>query len=167
MSRAVVVIDVQNEYFAGGALPLHQASEVEARLVEALAKARTAGDRIVLVRHVSRKETGLFVAGGEGAVIRSSVKAVAADAPVTTKRFADAFQETDLADHLQDVSELLICGMMTQNCVVFTAMSRAADGLAVKVIADLCAAPTEIVHQIALNALSSKMPVVNAADIWS
>lgn len=166
MSRALLVIDIQNDYFAGGVLPLHQALEAEARVVEAIAQARKAGDRIVLVQHVSAAATGLFAAGGEGSAIRPAIKAAAGDAPVVTKRFADAFQETDLAAHLDGVTSLLVCGMMTQNCVAFTAMSRAADAFDVSVIADLCAAPIEVVHAIALSALRSKLPVLNAAEVW-
>jgi nicotinamidase-related amidase len=166
MSRALLVIDVQNDYFPGGALPLHQPEEVETRLVAAIRQAGAAGDRIVLVRHVSSAETGLFAASGTGIGIRPSILAAADNAPVVTKQFADAFQETDLASHLEGVETLLVCGMMTQNCVVFTAMSRSADAYEVKVVADLCAAPSPVVHAIALSALKSKLPLVEAKDLW-
>ena len=69
--------------------------------------------------------------------------------------------------HFDGVSELLFSGFMTQNCVVFTAMSRAADVFKIRVIGDLCSAPTEMVHAIALNALRSKLPVIGAAEAWS
>jgi nicotinamidase-related amidase len=166
MSRALLVIDVQNEYFPGGGLPLHQAEEVEGKIVAAMAEARRAGDRIILVQHISASETGLFASGSPGSRIRPAIENAAGDAPVVVKRFADAFQETDLKTHLEGVTSLLICGMMTQNCVVFTAMSRSADGLEITVVEDLCAAPTPVVHAIALSALKSKLPVKSAAEIW-
>ncbi|MEH7829941.1 isochorismatase family protein [Gemmobacter denitrificans] len=166
MTRALLIIDVQQDYFAGGALPLHRADEVETAVVAAIAQAKRAGDRIVLVRHVSDAQSGLFAATGNGIAVRPAVLAAAGDAPVVTKRFADSFQETDLDDHLDGVTELLICGMMTQNCVAFTAMSEAAKRFKVTVISDLCAAPTESVHLIALSALRSKLPVAGAASIW-
>ncbi len=166
MSRALLVIDIQNEYFPGGALPLHQAQETEARIVAAIARARQAGDRVVLVRHVAKAATGLFGAAGAGIAIRPAILAAAGDAPVVTKSFADAFQDTDLARHLDGVGELLVCGMMTQNCVVFTAMSLDAKRFEVRVVGDLCAAPAEIVHLIALNALESKVKVLQSAEIW-
>ncbi len=166
MTRTLLVIDVQADYFAGGTLPLWQTEETLARIVEAIGKARAAGDRIVLVRHVSRAATGLFGSAGSGIDIHPDILAAAGDAPVVTKTFADSFQETDLADRLEGTADLLICGMMTQNCVVFTAMSRAAEGFRVRVVGDLCAAPTEMVHRIALNALGSKTEVVSSRDIW-
>ncbi len=167
MARAVLVIDIQADYFPGGVLPLWEAQETEARIVTAIGQARAAGDRIVLVQHVSTAPAGPFVAGSSGVAIRPAILAAAGDAPVVTKRYADAFQDTDLTTHLAGTSELLVCGMMTQNCVVFTALSRAADGFTITVVGDLCTAPIQPVHAIALNALRSKTRVVNAADIWS
>jgi len=166
MTRALLVIDIQADYFPGGVLPLWQAAETEARVLAGLAKSRASGDRIVLVRHVSTAPTGLFAAEGAGVAIRPAILAAAGDAPVVTKRFADAFQDTDLAQRLEGVDELLVSGMMTQNCVVFTALSRAADAYRVRVVGDLCTAPSEIVHRIALNALGSKLQVATAAEIW-
>lgn len=62
--------------------------------------------------------------------------------------------------------DLLVFGMMIQNCVVFTALSGLNNGPHVQVIGDLCTAPIEVVHRIALNALGSKLRVSNAEDVW-
>lgn len=166
MARALLVIDVQNDYFPGGVLPLWRATEIEACTTAAIGKARAAGDKVVLVQHISTAPTGLFAPGGPGIAIRPAILAAAGDTPVVIKHYADSFQETDLMVHLEGIEEVLICGMMTQNCVAFTAMSRAADAFHVQVIGDLCAAPIEVVHQIALNALGSKTQVIDAADVW-
>lgn len=167
MTRTLLVIDIQNDYFPGGALPLWQAEETEARIVAAIGKARASGDKIVLVRHVSKAPSGLFAATSPGVAIRPAILDAAGDAPIVTKAYADAFQDTDLAEHLSGTRDLLVFGMMTQNCVVFTALSRLADGFDVQVIGDLCTAPVEVVHRIALNALGSKLRVSNAAEVWS
>ncbi|TNE34901.1 MAG: isochorismatase family protein [Alphaproteobacteria bacterium] len=166
MSRAFLVIDIQNDYFPGGVLPLHQPEETEARLVAAIRQAKEAGDKIILVRHVSKAAQGLFAAGGTGSEIRPAILAAAGDAPVVTKAVADAFQDTDLGSHLAGIGELIVTGMMTQNCVVFTAMSKAAERFKVTVAGDLCTAPSEIVHRIALNALGSKLMVSNASELF-
>lgn len=166
MTRTLLVIDIQADYFPGGALPLWQAEETEARIAKAIGLARAAGDRIILVRHVSAAPTGLFGYDSPGIAIRPTVLASTGDVPVVTKQYADAFQATDLADHLTGSGRVLVCGMMTQNCVVFTALSRAADGFKVQVIGDLCTAPSETVHRIALSALASKTGVIMAQNIW-
>lgn len=164
MTRALLVIDLQNDYFPGGALPLWQAEATETRIVAAMQGARANADRILLVRHVSAAETGLFAADQPGSGIRPAVLAAAGDAPIVTKRHADAFQGTDLLDRLDGIDRLLICGMMTQNCVVFTALSRAAERFRVQVIADLCTGPSDIVHRIALDALRSKKLLVDSLE---
>ena len=161
MARTLLVIDIQNDYFPGGTLPLWQAEATEARLVEAIGKARAAGDRVVLVQHVSTASQGLFAPGGEGVNIRPAILAAAGDAPVVVKHKADAFQDTHLAKVLGDTQELVICGMMTQNCVAFTALSRDADRYRLRVAGDLCTAPLEVVHRIALNAIGSKVAVTD------
>lgn len=165
MSRALLVIDVQKEYFAGGGLPLWQPEETESRILAAMEKARTSGDRIVLVRHLSRDGSGLFAERSRGSAIRPEILSASDTAPIVTKHFADAFQDTDLSDHLAGIEELLICGMMTQNCVVFTALSLLAAPLKVRIVGDLCTAPSEIVHKIALGALGSKLSVVSSTEI--
>lgn len=166
MTRTLLVIDIQQEYFTGGALPLWQAEAVEAGIVTAIGRARAAGDSVILVQHINADSSGPFAANSRGIAIRSAITGAAGDAPIVTKQHADAFQETDLSRHLAGTRELLVCGMMTQNCVVFTALSRAADGFSLQVLRDLCTAPTEIVHRIALKALSSKTTVTSAADVW-
>lgn len=166
MSRTLLVIDVQADYFAGGTLPLWQVEETEARIVAAIAQARRTADRVVLVRHISTQTAGLFAADGPGIAISPAILAAADDAPIVTKHVADAFQDTDLAGHLAGTDELLVAGMMTQNCVVFTALSRAADAFRVRVVGDLCTAPTETVHRIALAGLRSKREVTTSAEVW-
>jgi nicotinamidase-related amidase len=165
-ARAFLVIDIQNDYFPGGVLPLWEPEAVEARIVAAIGRARAQGDRVILVRHESLAAVGPFVQGSAGAEIRPAILAAAGDAPVVVKQHADAFQDTDLAQHLTGIEELIVAGMMTQNCVVFTALSRAAEGLRVQVVGDLCTAPIEVVHRIALRALESKTTVNSAADVW-
>lgn len=167
MTRTLLVIDVQNDYFDGGILPLWQALETEACIRDGIGRARAHGDRIVLVRHVSATATGLFAPDSEGAAIRPSILAAAGDAPVVVKHHADAFQETGLAAHLAGTDTLLVCGMMTQNCVVFTALSPSAGSLRVRVVGDLCTAPSEAVHRFAVSALRSKGLLTDREQVWA
>ncbi|WP_462383469.1 cysteine hydrolase family protein [Pseudomonas sp. Marseille-QA0892] len=166
MLRTLLVIDIQNDYFPGGVLPLWEAESTETRIIHAIQRAQQQGDRVVLVRHVSRADAGLFATGSAGNEIRTQVLAVAPDAPVITKRFADAFQETELSTCVEGTGHLLVCGMMTQNCVAFTAMSTLAPRCDITVLSDLCTAPLESVHKIAVNALQSKINVRTSNDIW-
>ncbi|MBA4490612.1 isochorismatase family protein [Paracoccus sp. S1E-3] len=124
-----------------------------------------AGDRVIPVRHLAPAGSILFTEGGVGSEIRPAVLTAAWDAPVVIKRFADAFQGATLMEHRDCIEVLPICGMMTRNCVVFTAMSRDADPFRVRVIGDLRAALIAPVHLIALNALGAKTEVTTVAEV--
>ena len=141
-------------------LPLWNAKETEQRIAEGIRNAGRQGDKVVLVKHVSKSDTGLFAPGSKGTEIRPLIQSAADGAPVVIKHVADAFQGTELLSRVEGCAELLLCGMMTQNCVAFTALSRSADPFRIRVASELCTAPSEIVHKIALNALASKFDLV-------
>jgi nicotinamidase-related amidase len=64
MKRALIVVDVQNEYFDGGALPISYPPHSFEKIKTAIAKAQEEGIFTVLVQHTSLKENaGAFVRG--------------------------------------------------------------------------------------------------------
>jgi nicotinamidase-related amidase len=85
---------------------------------------------------------------------------------VVIKRFADSFHQTTLDETLQGAGaeELLVCGMMTQNCVTHTAISKAAEKYKVAVLPDCCTTVSEILHLIALHTLSTRVALQPSAD---
>ena len=62
------------------------------------------------------------------------------------------------------VTELLVCGMMTQNCVTHTAISKSAEKYKVSILADCCTTVSEMLHNIALHAVSTRVPLVSANE---
>lgn len=168
--KALLVIDLQNDYFPGGAFPLWQADQVKDRLVESIQKATKAGMLVVHVQHIADKARGIapfFNEGTEGAAIHPDILAAAPEAPVVIKHYADSFEQTDLKKLLtaNGIDELLVCGMMTQNCVTHTAISKAAEAYKVTIVSDLCTTVSEILHLIALNAVSTRMKLASAKEV--
>ena len=163
MSQALLVIDPQNDYFPGGAFPLWNPDAVLDRILQAMAQARAEGVAVILVQHVAdpRGPAPFFNAGTPGVELHPRIRAAAPEAPVVVKAFADAFHQTNLEALLAGlgVTELKVAGMMTQNCVTHTAISRAADKYAVTVLGDCCASVSEMIHLIALNALGTRVTV--------
>lgn len=165
--RALIVIDVQNDYFAGGLFPLWNADGTLAKIEAAIAKANGEGIPVVLVQHVVDAPPGkapFFGKDTAGAGIHPRILAAAPGAPVVVKHHADSFAETTLDATLAKLgaSELLVCGMMTHNCVTHTAISKAAEKYKVSVLADASTTVSEIMHQLALHALSRRVPLVSA-----
>lgn len=169
MSQVLLVIDVQNDYFPGGAFPLWNAAEVLQTTERAIRKAHEKGIPVVLVQHVANPANGpspFFNAGTPGVEIHPTIRAAAPEAPIVVKRFADSFVQTELEATLARLgaTELLVCGMMTQNCVTHTAISRAAEKYRVTILPDACTTVSELLHQIALHAVSTRVALVPSAE---
>jgi len=65
--RAVVVVDLQNEYFPSGKLPLAGIEDAVANAARVIAAARSNGDPVIHVRHeFTAPDTPFFVPGTEG-----------------------------------------------------------------------------------------------------
>lgn len=160
---ALIVIDVQNDYFPGGAFTLWNAEAALTATERAIRQALARGLTVVHVQHVSDTSTGpapFFNPGTEGVQIHPRVQAAAPDAPVVVKQEADAFEGTGLHELLKArcVDELLLCGMMTQHCVTYTALSRQADAYRrVTVLQDAVTTVSEVVHEIALSGLGRRV----------
>jgi nicotinamidase-related amidase len=160
---ALIVIDLQNDYFPGGAFALANTEATLAAVERAIARAKANGMPVVHVQHVADATQGIapfFNANTLGAEIHPRVLAAAPDAPVEVKHFADSFERTSLHETLQNlgVTELILCGMMTQNCVTHTALSRRADTYdKVTVLTDACTTVSDMLHAIALHALSTRV----------
>lgn len=169
MSRqALVVIDVQNDYFPDGNFPLWNTEATLNNIEQAIANAREAGGPIILVQHIADPSKGIspfFNAGTQGVEIHSRILKAAPDGIVVAKAFADSFHLTTLNETLSKlgVAELLICGMMTQNCVTHTAISKAAEKYSVKVLRGGCTTVDKMIHQMALSALSTRVALVDSS----
>lgn len=169
MQKALLLIDLQNDYFPGGAFPLWNTDAVLANVEAAVARATAAGVAVIHVQHVADAKAGIapfFNAGTPGVEIHSRVRAASPAAPVVVKAFADGFHGTTLEETLRAIGakSLLIAGMMTQNCVTHTAISKGAEKYEVAVLPDCCTTVSEMLHLIALHALSTRVKLAPSTE---
>ena len=160
MKKVLLVIDVQNDYFASGKLPLWNSDATLENIVRAVKRARDKDVQVVLVQHLSDpKDSPMFNEGTAGAEIHPRLRAAVPDAPVVAKQFADSFYKTDLERVLAELgaTHLLVCGMMTQNCVTHTAISKSAEKYDVAILPDCCTTVSALVHNIALRAVATRL----------
>lgn len=140
MTRALIVVDVQNEYETGG-LPIAHPPFREAlgNVVAAIETARAAGIAVVLVRQNAPEGAPIFATGGAGWQLHPSVAALARpEDHVVDKLLPSAFAGTDLDGWLRDhgVETLTVVGFMTQNCVESTVRDAVHRGWPVEVLSD-------------------------------
>ena len=139
--QALIVVDIQNDYFPQGKWPLvgaDAAADNAARLIKAF---RDAGDPVVHIRHeFTTEEAPFFTPNSEGAKLHPKVLN-RADEPVVLKHFVNSFRETDLKSILdeQGIKELVVVGSMSHMCVDGITRAAADFGYKVTVIHDACA----------------------------
>lgn len=167
MSKALLVIDEQNDYFPGGKFPLWNTEVTLDNTVKAIEKAKAAGIPVVIIQHVAQGPSPFFNEGTTGVEVHPRILAAAAGAPLVVKAFADSFYKTDLEKVLAGlgVTELLVSGMMTQTCVTHTAISKSAEKYQVCILGDCCTTVDEMMHNIALGGVSTRVPIVASADV--
>jgi nicotinamidase-related amidase len=138
---ALVVIDIQNDYFPGGAMELEGAEAAGAKAAEALAKFREKGLPVFHVRHLStRPGATFFLPGTPGAEIHAGVTPRAGEI-VVEKNFPNSFRGTALQNYLDKhkIKNLTVAGMMTHMCVDASVRQAADLGYKVTLLADACA----------------------------
>jgi nicotinamidase-related amidase len=155
VTKALRVIDLQNDYFPGGKFPLWNTDVALQNIERAIQKANAQGIPMIHIQHIAKGGAPFFNEGTPGAEIHPRILAAAPKAPIVIKEFADSFEKTTLEETLAKlgVIDLLVCGMMTQNCVTHTAISKAAEKYDVTILPDCCTAVSEILHLIALHAV--------------
>lgn len=163
MKKALIVIDIQKEYFENGKFPLWNTENTLNNVEKAIKKANVNNIPVILIQHVADDNSTLFKEGTEGAEIHQRILKAAPNAKRVIKKFADSFHKTNLEEVLSQlkVEEILVCGMMTQNCVVFTAISKEAEKYSVKILADCCTTVNEAIHQLALRGISTRVLLLN------
>jgi nicotinamidase-related amidase len=167
MKKALLIIDLQNDYFPKGNFPLWNTKTTLINIEKAIHSAQSKNIPIIHIQHIANPNIGIspfFNKGTNGAAIHPQILKAAPDAPVVTKEFADAFVNTNLEEILSrlNITELLVCGMMTQNCVTHTAISKSAEKYNVTILPDCCTTVDEMIHKIALHAVSTRLSLVES-----
>lgn len=141
MDTALLLIDIQNDYFPGGAMELVGSREAGEQAGTLLAAFRDKGLPVIHVQHIStRAGATFFLPDTPGIEIHSCV-APREGETVVRKHFPNGFRETPLLAHLRErgITRLVIGGMMTHMCVDTTTRAAADLGFECVLAHDACA----------------------------
>lgn len=141
--KALIIIDIQNDYFEGGNMPLVGSYDAAVKAKSVLNFFREKNLLIIHIQHISNREgAGFFLPETKGVEIHDLVKPVSGE-QIIEKHFPNSFLQTGLQSYLSEkgITELVICGMMTSMCVDATVRAAKDLGYNCTLIADACAAP--------------------------
>ena len=129
-NSALVIVDVQRGVVAGA----HERDAVVANIGEVLRRARAAGASVVWVQHSDDEH---LVRGTEpweyvDELVRDE------DEPLVHKRYADAFEDTDLEERLAErgIGHLVVTGASTDECIRGTLHGALVRGYDATLVAD-------------------------------
>jgi nicotinamidase-related amidase len=176
MNQALLIIDVQNDYFAGGKCELHNPLAALANIEKLLNHFRELKKPIIHVQHINVKEGAtFFIPNTEGVLIHRNLTPQN-DETLIIKHAPNSFYETGLLQTLKQnaISDLVICGMMTHMCIDTTTRACKDFGFNVTLIDDACATknlsydgktiPAETVHQTFMASLNGMFASVKKTD---
>lgn len=139
--RAIIVVDLQNEYLSSGKLPLVGIENAVSNAARIIDSARTRGDLLIHVRHESpTADAPFFAASSENVEIIAAVSPLDGE-KVIVKQYPNAFRNTGLKAMLDDngVEEVVVVGAMSHMCIDATSRAAADFGYAVTVVHNACA----------------------------
>jgi nicotinamidase-related amidase len=141
MTKSLIIVDVQNDYFAGGSMELVAINEAASCCQKLLQAFRASQLPVFHIQHLSTHPgADFFVPDTPGCEIHDSVKPQAGEAHIV-KHYPSAFRDTDLHEllGLSGTDELVICGAMSHMCIDTTVRAAFDLGYQCQVIADACA----------------------------
>jgi nicotinamidase-related amidase len=141
MNDALVLIDLQNDYFPGGSMELVGADAAVEQAALLLKAFRDKGRPVFHVQHIAKRPGAtFFLPGTAGAEIHKAVQPGAGER-VVVKHFPNALRETTLLEDLRSAgaTKLTFAGMMTHMCVDTTVRAAADLGFACSLAEDGCA----------------------------
>jgi len=180
MGAALIVIDVQNEYFAGPyAIVYPERQGSLARIVAAMKAATSAGVPVVVVRHGEvAQDAAEFRPGSHGHALHPAIDVEHRD-HLVDKTYPGTFTGTDLESWLRanDIASLVIAGYMTHMCCDTTTRQAVHLDMSVTVLSDATGTidladtagapvPAEVVHNTELAVLGNGFATVIDTDTW-
>ena len=141
MKQGLLLIDIQNDYFPGGAMELVGMAAASSKAAGLLARFRAGTGPVYFVQHLAKRPGAtFFLPGTDGAEIHTSVAPLPGE-PVIVKHFPNSFRETGLMErlHREAVEQLIIAGAMSHMCIDATTRAAFDLGFHCTVVEDACA----------------------------
>jgi nicotinamidase-related amidase len=176
MNTALILVDIQNDYFPGGKMVSEGSLEAGRNAGRLLSFFREKKLPLVHIQHLSIRPGATFLLPGtEGAEIHACVRPLEGE-PVMQKNYPNSFRGTPLSSHLQErkIERLVLCGMMTHMCMDATVRAAFDYGFTCLVPEDACATralahqgisvPAEMVQLAFLAALNAVFAKVTRSE---
>ena len=142
LRRALVIVDVQNDYFAEEgplAIQYPDRNESLANIIRTIDLAEKQGMPVAVVQHQYPAGAPVFAEGSEGWELHPEISSRRTDSwKHIVKSYSSVFAGTDFEAWLREneVNAITVVGYMTNNCDLATAAAAEPLGIAVELLSD-------------------------------
>ena len=154
MNTALLLLEIQNDYFANGRTPLEKSLEASVKAREILNHFRDKKKPVIHVQHISTQPNAAYLLPcTKGADFYQTVQPVKGET-IIKKHYPNSFKDTQLLNHLikNQINHLLICGNVTHLTVDSTVRAAHDLGFTCTVLEDACAAQQLTYNQNTISA---------------
>ena len=166
MNKALVLVDIQNDYFMRVQSRLDAPEKAAAQAKQALEYFRKNNWPVIFVQHISLKENAQsFAPGTPGAEIYEGV-APLPEEKIIIKHEPSSFYETELKDALyaKGVGHIVVCGMMSHMCIDTTVRAAKDLGFTVTLLEDACTTRNLLWHDTVIPATTVHQAFMASLD---
>lgn len=149
MRKALLIVDVQNDYFEGGKSELDEPRRALINIEKALKLFREKGLPVIHVQHINtRAGATFFLPNTDGVSIHKNLTPLKNEVLII-KHAPNSFLDTNLDTVLQEneITELIICGMMSHMCIDTTTRACMDYGIKATLLEDACATKNLVFHK--------------------
>ncbi|NRD75637.1 isochorismatase family protein [Shewanella sp. VB17] len=141
---ALVLVDLQNDYFTGGRFELDNTDKATKQAKTLLTYFRERALPVIHIQHIFKDDNAPFFASNTSGIAIETSVAPLENEPVIVKHQIDSFINTALEQTLIElgIEKLVIVGAMAQACVQTLCRSATNKGYRCEVVSDAIAAPT-------------------------
>lgn len=175
MTQALMIIDVQNDYFADGKYPLNNTVQTLKNTLKLQKHFRQKQLPIIYIQHINQDDNAVFfVKNSYGCQLHPKLLPIQEhNELVIEKAYPNSFYQTQLQQKLKqaEITQLVICGMMSHMCVDSTTRMACELNYQPILIHDACATcdlqfddiiiPAQTVHNSFMSALMNFAKIVS------
>ena len=176
MNTALLLLEIQNDYFPNGRMPLEKSLDASSKAQIALNAYREKKMPIIHVQHISTQPNASnLLPCTKGAEFYHSVAPMKGEM-IIKKHYPNSFKDTSLLAYLNknQIKNLVICGMMTHLTIDATVRAASDYNFNCMVLHDTCTArqlefnqviiPAQNVHYAFISALYPNYASIIGAD---
>ncbi|MFW3589445.1 cysteine hydrolase family protein [Vagococcus fluvialis] len=169
MKKALLIIDVQNDYFKHGKMELHLPEEALMKINKLEDYFIEKKQPIIYVQHIKEQgSTDFFERGTKGVLLHEKLK-INSSSIIIEKQFPNSFFKTNLKEVLEtlDIQQVIITGMMTHMCIDSTTRASKEYGYDPILISDATATKSLTFKNHEINAENVQLSFLSALTNFS